>query len=192
MSAAPQDNNGRRHNTMLDSDLRGRVTMMQMQITNTPKQKSRTSLMGKGRHTIFGKAHLWRHSTVISKEEQPEIPYGNGLDEEVISYITTKLQSCFLFLSLSDTQMIDLATRFEVKEYEIGEHIIMQGSRTDCSRTTVDGTDIYFYLLAEGECKCIKDGKQVHGQYGVIDSPSVGMPWYLTMITKQLCGVLIL
>ena len=169
MSAAPQDNNGRRHNTMLDSDLRGRVTMMQMQITNTPKQKSRTSLMGKGRHTIFGKAHLWRHSTVISKEEQPEIPYGNGLDEEVVSYITTKLQSCFLFQSLSDTQMIDLATRFEVKEYEIGEHIIIQGSRTDCSRTTVDGTDIYFYLLAEGECKCIKDGKQVHGQYGVIE-----------------------
>ena len=142
------DNHGRRHNTMLDSDLQGRMTMMQMQKTNTPKQKSRISFMGKGRNTIFGKAHLWRHSPVISKEEQPEIPYGNGLDEEVVSYITTKLQSCFLFLSLSDTQMIDLATRFEVKEYEIGQHIIMQGSRTDCSRTTVVGTDIYFYLLA--------------------------------------------
>lgn len=24
--------------------------------------------------------------------------------------------------------------------------------------------------MAEGECKCIKDGKQVHGQYGVIES----------------------
>ena len=110
-----------------------------------------------------------------------------GMDADVIALIATKLRSNFLFLSLDDDAVIRLACEFEPVEYGPGSAIIEEGEcsmtlsskalsrkgsfgfpRNDSQNSQVR-EDEYIYILVEGECVVVKDGKQIKGKYGVIE-----------------------
>ena len=53
-------------------------------------------------------------------------------DAKHVALITEQLRSNFLFLSIDDAQIIQLAQKFEVVEYEPGSAIIEQGKLHSC------------------------------------------------------------
>lgn len=91
----------------------------------------------------------------------------NKSDHDAVAFIAANLRTNFLFLSLGDNEVIALAKKFEIVVYEVGATIIVQDSQGDSSRKSYDNR--HYYILVEGECKVMKDGKQIHGKYGVIE-----------------------
>jgi len=102
------------------------------------------------------------NSTIRSLDVQ------TSTDNDIVALIAKQLRSNFLFLSLDDTAIIESAKQFQVVTYAPGDVIIGQGSIGE----SIDGTNSeshkYYYILVEGECVLVKDGKQVHGKYGTI------------------------
>ena len=117
-----------------------------------------------------------------------------GMDADVIALIATKLRSNFLFLSLDDDAVIRLACEFEPVEYGPGSAIIEESKRhfgetsktlsskassisrkgsfrfsRNISQNSQERGEEYIYILVEGECVVVKDGKQIKGKYGVIE-----------------------
>ena len=85
---------------------------------------------------------------------------------EDIALIVKDLESNYLFLSLDDEALVNIAQQFELVEYELGSTIIEQGNNSIAASENECG--YYYYLLAEGECVVLKDGTQVHGKHGTI------------------------
>ena len=81
-------------------------------------------------------------------------------DDEIASWIADHLKTNFLFVSLNDATIQDIAEKFEIAEYEPGVSIIEQG----CSDSST-----YYYILYDGECIVTKNDKQVIGKFGTID-----------------------
>jgi len=84
---------------------------------------------------------------------------------QIRALIASQLRSNFLFLSFNDTQIIEIAQEFEAVEYEPGTAIITQGY--------IEENMIYMYILVEGECVVVIDGKEVHGRYGKIEESTL-------------------
>ena len=102
--------------------------------------------------------------------------------------IARQLRTNYLFMSLDDKDIFDLAGQFEVVEYNVGEVIIEQGmlfviyilcqtfvrqayhvsrnhliiliiaGETVLGETSTDQEEGYYYLLVEGECSVFKNG----------------------------------
>ena len=83
-----------------------------------------------------------------------------NIDDEIASWIADHLKTNFLFVSLNDATIQDIAAKFEIAEYEAGVSIIEQG----CSDSST-----YYYILYDGECIVTKNDKQVIGKFGTID-----------------------
>jgi len=81
-------------------------------------------------------------------------------DDDIASWIADHLKTNFLFVSLNDATIQDIAEKFEIAEYEAGVSIIEQG----CSDSST-----YYYILYDGECIVTKNDKQVIGKFGTID-----------------------
>jgi len=81
-------------------------------------------------------------------------------DDEIASWVADHLKTNFLFVSLNDATIQDIAEKFEIAEYEAGVSIIEQG----CSDSST-----YYYILYDGECIVTKNDKQVIGKFGTID-----------------------
>jgi len=81
-------------------------------------------------------------------------------DDDIASWIADHLKTNFLFVSLNDATIQDIAEKFEIAEYEAGVSIIEQG----CSDSST-----YYYILFDGECIVTKNDKQVIGKFGKID-----------------------
>jgi len=63
-----------------------------------------------------------------------------------------------------------MAQNFELVEYEVGSAIIEQGSLGESTHSaSAEEKNMYYYILMEGECVVVKDGKQVHGPFGSIE-----------------------
>jgi len=86
--------------------------------------------------------------------------------------LARQLRKNYLFMSLDDKDIIDLARLFEVVKYNVGEVVIEQGMFTVklihvkptiphdvfliiAGETEEEG---YYYLLVEGECSVFKNG----------------------------------
>ena len=81
-------------------------------------------------------------------------------DDEIASWIASHLKTNFLFVSLNDATIQDIADKFEIVEYEAGVSIIEQG----CSDSST-----YYNILYDGKCIVTKNNKQVIGKFGTID-----------------------
>lgn len=88
-------------------------------------------------------------------------------DSGDIALIVKELGSNYLFFSLDDKAIVDIARQFELVEYEPGSTIIEQGESIAAS---VHECGDYYYILADGECVVLKDGKLVHGKHGIIQA----------------------
>ena len=69
-------------------------------------------------------------------------------EDQILKY----LKMNYLFVSLSDEQIINFAKKFEVVTYSVGDFITKQGE-ADC--------DCYFYVVVDGDCSIIKNGKRL-------------------------------
>ena len=79
------------------------------------------------------------------------------------AFIEKKLRSSYLFLSLDNDTISELAGEFEVVEYDPGAVIIEEGVFSD--------EDVaYFFIVCDGECKVEKHGKQLHGEFGKLQN----------------------
>lgn len=77
-------------------------------------------------------------------------------------------RSNFLFSSLDDAAIEKLSKKFERRDYEPGEAIVEQGTAADTNKIDSD-PHTHYYILADGECQVVKDGKPVAGEYGIIE-----------------------
>lgn len=77
-------------------------------------------------------------------------------------------RSNFLFSSLDDAEVVELAKRFVRKNYEPGDTIVEQGDAVDATVTAGD-RHVYFYILADGECQVTRNGRPIAGGYGLIE-----------------------
>ena len=110
-------------------------------------------------------------------------------DYEIITFIAEQIRSNFLFQSCDHSTIVNLARHFVVCEYEPGFAIIEQGKHcmlhiysyshtqhTDSKTPLLSGDtledsricDMCYYILKEGECIVVKDGKTVHDVHGRI------------------------
>ena len=85
-------------------------------------------------------------------------------DYDIITFISEQIRSNFLFQSCDHSTIVNLARQFIVCEYDPGFAIIEQGDTLDDSRIC----DMCYYILVEGECIVVKDGKTVHDVHGRI------------------------
>ena len=123
--------------------------------------------------------------------QRTSLDLNSDKDYDIITFIAEQIRSNFLFQSCDHSTIVNLARHFVVCEYEPGFAIIEQGKHcmlhihihilihTDIQKhhnlllsgdTLEDSRicDMCYYILKEGECIVVKDGKTVHDVHGRI------------------------
>ena len=90
----------------------------------------------------------FRSLSIDDEDDLLKLKYEVDFEHQILKY----LRKNYLFVSLNDEKLDEFAKKFEAVTYNVGSFIIKQGEADD---------DCYFYVVVDGECSIIKNGKQL-------------------------------
>ena len=115
------------------------------------KNSSSSSQLGRvNRRVSWQNFSTSLRSLSIDDEEGdlPKLKNEVRFEHQILQY----LRMNYLFVSLNDEQIHEIAKKFEIVTHNVGSFIIKQGEADD---------DCYFYVVVDGECSIVKNGKRL-------------------------------